>query len=416
MFRPISICLGFRFNLSRKGSKFISFLSIASMIGIILGVAILITVLSVMNGFDAQIKKQFFAIAPQVTVVTNQKHMRDWHKLAAVVKQNPQVKALAPYVNGKGMLSFKGQVAAVQVLGVIPKQEEHISQIDTKMRNGSFTSLQPKRFNMVIGLKLAENLGVFVGDKIILLTPQTSTSPLGIAPRYRQFTVSGIFHAGSGFGLDGSVAYINYQDAKALFIGHSALHGLHVTVHDIYQAPQVARQLQEKLPLGVFVSNWSDQFGAFFHAIKMEKTMMFFILLLIIAVAAFNLVSGLVMVVNDKQADIAILRTLGLTRSRIMLSFIVQGAIIGLVGVILGILLGLLLAFNATAITNWIQHLFHVQFVSSSVYFINYLPSKVQLSDVVVVGVVAFIMTLLATIYPAIRAFKTQPAEALKYE
>lgn len=416
MFKPLSICLGLRYNFNSHKTGFVSFLSFASMIGVALGVAILITVLSVMNGFDHAIKQRFFSVAPQVTLVTGNHSQFNWASLQKDVQQVPGVKQAAPYINGKGMLSFDGGVAAASILGVIPTQEERVSDIVKKMVVGKFSSLQPGKYHIVLGQGLAEDLGVLVGDSIILLTPQASTSPLGILPRYRQFTVSGIFKVGAGFGMDSSVAFINYQDGRKLFVGNSAQLGLHITVNDIYQAPHIAMQLQRQSKPGTFVHSWADQFGAFFHALSLEKTMMFFILLLIIAIAAFNLVSGMVMVVNDKQGDIAILRTLGLPRKKIMASFMVQGLMIGLVGVLLGAGLGIVLSFNATAISNFIQHTFHVQLVNASVYFVNYLPSRLQWSDVALVMVVALLLTFLATLYPAWRAFKTQPAEALKYE
>ena len=416
MFRPLALCLGIRYNLSRKRTGFVSFLSIASMVGIILGVAILITVLSVMNGFDYEIKQRFFSVAPQVTVTTHQTTPLNWSQLGQWVTQNPNVNNYAPYMNGKGMLSFKGDVAAVELVGIVPAQEQKISQIAHKMVAGSLSSLVPGHYNIILGRQLALNLGVLVGDQVVVLTPQATTTPLGILPRYRQFTVSGVFHAGTGFGIDDSVAFIHYQDAQKLFSGGAIFQGVHVTVKNIYQAPDVADQLQNSLPPGYFVSSWSDQFGAFFHALAMEKTMMFFILLLIIAVAAFNLVSGLVMVVNDKQADIAILRTLGARRSTIMLSFVIQGALIGFVGIVLGIGLGLVLSINATAIVNEIQNIFHVQFIQSSVYFVDYLPSRLEGQDVILVGGITFLLTLIATIYPAWRAFQTMPAEALRYD
>lgn len=386
------------------------------MIGIALGVAVLITVLSVMNGFDYQIKKRFFAVAPQVTVLTQADLTKEWSTQLHQLSQQQGITAVAPFVNGKGMLTHHGQVSGVEVLGINPKQESAISALATKVYSGNLNSLQPNQFNIAIGMTLANNLDLSVGDKVILLTPQTSVSPLGIAPRYRQFTVSAIFHVGGGFGFDNGVAYINLQDAQRLFTGSARLSGFHIKLDNLYQAGIVSERLRAQLPPGYLVSNWTETYGAFFHALAMEKTMMFIILLLIVAVAAFNLVSTLVMVVNDKQSDIAILRTLGASPATIMLSFIYQGAIVGLFGVLLGVGLGLLLAVNATQIVNTIQQLFHVQLIPSSVYFINYLPSRILPMDVIKVAVYAWMLSLIATIYPATRAFKTQPAQALRYE
>lgn len=416
MIKPLSLFIALRYTRAKKRNQFVSFISLASMIGIALGVAVLITVLSVMNGFDYQIKKRFFAVAPQVTVITRQNLSDQWQSLIAQVDKVSGIAAEAPFVNGKGMLTHNGQVSGVEVLGIKPSDESRISELSKKMLSGRLSSLTPGSFHIALGVTLADNLGLTLGDKVILLTPQTSVSPLGITPRYRQFTVSAIYHVGGGFGFDNGVAYINIQDAERLFTSNSRLSGLHIKLENLYQAAPVSQQLMSQLPPGFMVSNWTETYGAFFHALAMEKTMMFIILILIVAVAAFNLVSTLVMVVNDKQSDIAILRTLGATPSTIMLTFILQGAIVGLLGVIVGVIFGLLLAANATSIVNFLQQAFHVQFIPSSVYFINYLPSRILPLDVVEVAGYGWLLSLLATIYPAVRAFKTQPAQALRYE
>jgi lipoprotein-releasing system permease protein len=416
MIKPLSLHIAWRYTRAKKRNQFVSFISLASMLGIALGIAVLITVLSVMNGFDYQIKTRFFAVAPQVTVVTEQNLEDQWSALEHQAYNVKGVVASAPFVNGKGMLTHDGMVSGVQVLGINPSREEKISKLNKKMVSGSLNSLTPGSYHIVLGMTLASNLGLQVGDKVVLLTPQTSVSPLGIAPRYRQFTVSGIFHVGGGFGFDNGVAYTSLQDAQRLFLGAQRLSGLHIKLRNLYDAPSITSALAKKFPPGFQISNWTQTYGAFFHALAMEKTMMFIILILIVAVAAFNLVSTLVMVVNDKQSEIAILRTLGARRSMIMATFIFQGAIVGILGTLIGVIAGLLLASNATAIVNEIQHVFHVQFIQSSVYFIDYLPSKIEFSDVLHVAFYGFVLSLVATIYPAFRAFKCQPAEALRYE
>lgn len=416
MIKPLSLYIGLRYTRAKKRSQFVSFISLASMIGIMLGVAVLITVLSVMNGFDSEITHRFFAIAPQVTVFTSHPQRDNPADLQAKVASVPGVKALAPFVSGKGMLSHAGQVSGAQVIGITPALENNISSLGKKMLDGELATLTPGSFHAVLGIKLATSMGLRVGDKLVLLTPQTTVSPLGISPRYRQLTVSGIYHVGGGFGFDNGVIYMNRHDASRLFAGGDALYGWHVTLKNIYDATPVSNTIALKMPNNYFVSNWTQTFGAFFKAIAMEKSMMFVILCLIVAVAAFNLVSSLVMAVNDKQADIAILRTLGANRSTIMGAFIIQGAMIGLIGTLLGIVLGLLLAENATAVVNGIEHLFHVQLIPASVYFIDFLPTKIEVSDIWHIGLMAFVMSLLATLYPAKRAFNTQPAEALRYE
>lgn len=415
MIRPLSLNIGLRYTRAKRRNHFISFISLASMLGIALGVMVLITVLSVMNGFDYQIRRHFFTIAPEVTISTQGNILSNWKTSMDTLKQVTDVTGVAPYVSGKGMLLYQGQFEGVQTVGIDPVAESQVSLLGKKLNSGSLSSLQPGKFNMVMGLELASQLGVGLGDQVSLLTPEPTVTLAGVFPRYRRFTVSGIFHTGSGFGFESGVVYINLQDAKKLF-ANNAISGFHIKLTDIYQAPSVTSEIRDLLPNGYVVTNWTVQFGAFFQALAMEKTMLFVILSLIIGVAVFNLVSTLVMVVNDKRADIAILRTLGATRGMIMRAIMVQGALVGLIGTAIGLGLGLLLAANVTSITNWIQNLFNVQFLNSSVYFLDYLPSKIQWSDVISVCVLSVVLSVVAALYPARIAFKTQPAEALRYE
>lgn len=416
MIRPLALYIGLRYTRAKRRNHFISFISLASMLGIALGVMVLITVLSVMNGFDYQIRTRFFAIAPQVTVFGNQAIQKVWPDLDKKVMSISGVEATAPYVSGKGMLSVAGQFDGIQVVGIDPKVEPTVSEIGKKIVQGSLNTLTPNSFNMIMGKKLAETLGLQVGDKVTLLTPRTTVSLAGVFPVYRRFTLSGIFEAGSGFGFENTVAYINLQDASKLFPPGIGSSGLHVKLNNLYDANSISQAIENFLPPGYLVTNWTEQFGAFFQALTMEKTMLFLILLLIVAVAAFNLVSTLVMVVNDKRADIAILRTLGASPRTIMATFIIQGAVVGLIGTLLGVIGGIIFSLNVTHLANFLQREFNVQFISSSVYFIDFLPSRLQAIDVVRVGIAAFLLSLLATIYPAFIAFRTQPAEALRYE
>jgi len=417
MYRPLALYIGLRYTRAKRRTHFVSFISLASVLGIALGVMVLITVLSVMNGFDHQIRQRFFAMVPQVTVISPNDITQEWQSLSSTVDRVPAVTDAAPFISGKAMLIHEGQVNAVEVLGILPKQEQKISKLPQLMVDGRLASLQANTFHIVLGQKLAQSLGLTVGGKVNLFTPQTTMTPVGLFPRFRQFTVSGIFATKSGFGFDSGVAYISLPDARRLFPLRHSSNGLHIKLNDIYAANSVTETLQGNLPIGYFVSNWTQRYGAFFSTLGMEKTMMFVILLFIIAVAAFNLVSSLVMVVNDKRADIAILRTLGATRSTIMSTFIIQGAALGLVGTLLGVVSGILLALNVTAVVNALQNWLHVQFISASVYFgINFLPSKLQLSDIVLVASLSFALCLLATLYPAFMAFRTHPAEALRYE
>lgn len=414
--RPLALYIGLRYTRAKRRTRFVSFISLASMLGIALGVTALITVLSVMNGFDYQIREHFFALAPQVTAVTSGPVSNTWRDLAAKIEKIPDVITATPFVSGNGLFTLSGQITGVQAVGIDPQQEIKISQLKNAIVEGNLDTLQPGQFNLIIGRSLAHTLGVHVGDKINLFTPQMNITLAGSFPRFRQFTVSGIFHINDGFGFEGSVVYTNLVDAEKLFPAGFGTSGLHIKLQDVYQAPQVSNQINAILPPGYTVTNWMVQTGAFFQTLAMEKTMMTVILLLIVVVAVFNLVSSLVMIVNDKRADIAILRTLGASPATIMATFIIQGAVVGFIGVMLGLIGGLLLAANATQLTNELQHLFHVQFISAAVYFIDFLPSRIEMSDVVKVCVAAFGLSVLATIYPASLAFRTQPAEALRYE
>lgn len=415
MFKPLSFYIGLRYTRAKRRNGFISFISLASMIGIALGVAVLITVLSVMNGFDIHIRQGIFSLAPQISMTGVENKLNNWQPLQQRLTTFPNIVATAPYVQGQGIFKNQDIVEPVVVMGIDPSQEIKLNELSQKMTVGNLNNLQTGKFGVVLGAELANSLGAVLGSKVILITPQMSVTPAGVTPRFKRFTVVGIFQAGNGFGFDSRLAFIQLQDAQALFMMNNAISGIHAKLPDPYMAINVAQQLQIAFP-NTLVSNWTDEYGAFFKAIALEKTMMFLILLLIVAVAAFNLVSSLVMVVNDKQADIAILRTYGATPSFIMRIFIVQGMIVGLVGTLLGLIGGILLALNVTAIVNGIQNLFGVQLFQSSVYYITYLPSKLEAGDIIEIAIIAILLSLLATIYPAWRASRTQPAEALRYE
>lgn len=416
MIRPLALYIGLRYTRAKRRNHFISFISLVSMLGIALGVAVLITVLSVMNGFDYQIRSHFFAIAPEVTIMSSQDINDYWQKMQAQVNQAPGVANSAPYISGMGMINNQGIVNGVEVVGILPQEENKVSALHEKMVKGKLDSLTAGDYHMVIGEQLAQRMGLYIGDKVTLFTPQATNTPFGMLPQFRRFTISGIFNTRSGFGFDTGVVYIHLQDANKLFPSAHGTSGLHVKLQSIYQAPTVSTFLQAQMPRGFVVTNWTEQYGPFFNAIAMEKTMMFVILLLIVAVAVFNLVATLVMVVNEKRADIAILRTLGASPRTIMSVFIIQGAIVGIIGTCLGLIGGIILALNATRIVNFIQQIFHVQFIKASVFFVDYLPSLLQWRDVINVSLIALVLSLLATIYPAIVAFRTQPAEALRYE
>lgn len=414
MFKPLPLFIGLRYMRAKKKNHFVSFISLSSMLGIGMGVMVLITVLSVMNGFDAEIHKRFFGMAPEVTVSGMDGKISDWQTLKSKLQSEPGIKAISPYVTAQGLLTYDGQVLPVMLTGIIPEQEKNVTHLADKILLGSLGDLD--HFGIVLGRSIAENLGIMIGDKISVMIPQATVTPAGMVPRFKRFTVKGIFSAGNGFNFDTKLAFINMADAQKLMQLGDDISGLKMKIDDIYQAQTISKQLSKQLGETYQVSNWTDSFGAFFQAVKMEKTMMFLILLLIIAVAAFNLVSSLVMVVNDKQAEIAIMRTIGATPATILWTFIIQGMMVGVIGTFMGIVAGLLLASNATVIVNSLQSMFDMHILSSSIYFVDYLPSKILLSDVWQVCAVALFMSFIATIYPAWRASKTVIAEALHYE
>lgn len=416
MFRPAALFIGLRYTRAKRRNHFISFISIVSMVGIALGVTVLITVLSVMNGFDREIRNRVFSMVPPVTITSSSGYVAGWQRLQQTVATFPTVLASAPFATGEVLLNNGGSVQPALVNGILPQEEKNVSAVATKMVSGELSDLKPGQFGIILGENLANRLEANVGDKITVVTPQVSLSPAGVMPRYKRFTVVGIFRAGSGFGFDASLTFVHLKDAQALFGLGSNVTGLHVNINDVYAAPNFARTIINELSPNASITTWADQFGEFFHAVQLEKTMMFFILLLIIAVAAFNLVATLVMVVNEKQSDIAILRTFGATPNMIMNIFIVQGGLVGVFGTLIGVIGGVALAWNVTDIVNWIEHVFHVQFLSSNVYFVNYLPSEIEWADVAKISIAALLLSLVATIYPAWRASKMDPVESLRYE
>jgi len=416
MLRPAALFIGMRYTRAKRQNHFISFISLVSMIGIALGITVLITVLSVMNGFDKEIKKRVFSMVPPITISSNSGTLADWQGLQKLLIPYTPITHSAPFVTGEVLLNNAGSTQPAVISGILPDEEKNVSEIASKMVEGKLSNLQPGQFGIVLGENLAGALNARIGDKITVVTPKITLSPAGAIPRFKRFVVVGIFSAGSGFGFDRSLGFVHLNDVQKLLGLESNVTGLHLNVKDVFAAPAIAQDLRHQLTSSASISTWADQFGEFFHAVQLEKTMMFFILLLIIAVAAFNLVSTLMMVVNEKESDIAILRTFGATPFTIMSIFIIQGGIIGVFGTLFGLIGGLLLASNVTEIVNWIQNVFHIQFLSSNVYFVNYLPSEIEWSDIVKICFASLVLSLIATIYPAWRASKMDPVESLRYE
>lgn len=414
---PYEWQLGWRYTRAGKrttGNGFISFISLISMSGIALGVAALIVVLSVMNGFQRDVRDRMLSVLAHIEIFSPTGSMPDWQKTAHEALLNKEVIGAAPYVEAQALLTRDDTVSGVALRGVEPALEGHVSDIDKEMTAGQLTDLKPGQFGIVLGGDLATNLGVIQGDKVTLVAPEGSITPAGMLPRLKQFTVVGIFESGH-YEYDSSLALIDMTDAQALFRLPSPT-GVRLRLKDMQRAPAVARQLSHTLSGDLYIRDWTQQNKTWFSAVQIEKRMMFIILTLIIAVAAFNLVSSLVMTVTEKQADIAILRTLGAQPGSIMKIFVVQGVTIGFIGTILGVAFGSLIAATIPITVPMIEHAFHVQFLPPSVYFISELPSDLELSDVTRIGLIAFVLSSLATLYPSWRAAKVRPAEALRYE
>lgn len=413
--QPYELFIGLRYTRAKRRNHFISFISLISMLGMALGVMALIVVLSVMNGFQKEIRARMLGASPHLEVVADGGRLNDWRPVLDKVAQHPQVSAAAPYVAGQGMLSFEQNVQGVMVRGIDPARETAITELANKIKAGALEDLRSGEFGIVLGTDLARALGVRLGERIMLIAPQGQITPAGMMPRLKQFRVVGIFEIGMA-PYDNNLALINISDAQKLFQLGDAVTGISAKLRDIDLAPSVAHDLQTQLPPELFANDWTHQNSNYFRAVQMEKKMMFIILSLIVAVAAFNIVSTLVMAVTDKQADIAILRTLGASPRSIMKIFIVQGVVIGLIGTLLGSVGGIVLALNLDVVVPFIEHLFGVQFLAKDVYYINELPSDLRYHEVLLVSGISFLISLLATLYPSYRASKTQPAEALRYE
>ncbi|AOF83103.1 liporeleasing system, transmembrane, LolC/E family protein [Methyloversatilis sp. RAC08] len=410
------ILLGLRYVRAKRRNGFISFISLISTLGLALGIAALITVLSVMNGFQKELRTRILGVASHVQITGYDNELTDWQQVADRALQNKDVKAAAPYVSEQAMLSFDQTVRGAMVRGVLPAAEDGVADFSQHMRAGSLTDLQPGGFGVVLGIELARALRVQVGEKVTLIAPQGLVTPAAVLPRLKQFTVVGVFEAGH-FEYDASLALIHMQDAQTLYRMEDRVSGVRLKLGDLFDAPRVARDLHAQMSGdGLLVGDWTRQHANFFRAIAIEKNMMFIILMLIVAVAAFNIVSMLIMVVTDKQADIAILRTLGASPASMMAVFIVQGAIIGGGGLLLGVAGGVALASNLDIVVPAIEAIAGVSLWSAEVYFIPELPSEILWSDVITVTVIGGLLTLAATLYPSWRASRVQPAEALRYE
>ena len=414
MYNPFEAFIGLRYVRARRRNHFISFISLISMLGIAIGVLALITVLSVMNGFQKELTGRILAMASHATVVQDNAAMDDWQATAMTLKRQPGIIGVAPYFRAEGMLVHEHRVHGVVLRGILPREEKTVSLVAEKMQSGDFSGLVPGQFGMIIGSESAQRLGVMPGDTITLVAPQAAEGAAGILPRLKRFTVVGTFTAGM-HEFDSGLALIHLEDALQLF-DRAGPAGLRLKTGDVMQAPRISREAMQAVPGQYDVIDWTRRHATFFRALKTEKRVMTVILALIIAVAAFNVIATLMMVVTDKQADIAVLRTLGAGSNSIMRIFIIQGTVIGLVGIVLGVLGGIWLADNINAIIKMVEQFLDVRFMSPDVYYISELPSDLHWRDVIVTASLAFLLAVAGTIYPAWRAAQTQPAEALRYE
>jgi len=415
---PFELFVGMRYTRAKRKNHFISFISMTSMIGIGLGVAALIVVLSVMNGFQEELRARILGVASHIQITGSNNSLRDWQAVADSAKRSPHVLGAAPYIMAQGMLSNGQAVQGAIIRGVLPGDEAKVSDLAGHMRVGQLADLKSGEFGIVLGAELAQSLGVVLGDKVVLMAPQGQFTPTGVVPRIKQFIVVGLFQIGM-YEYDSGLALIDMRDAGVLYRMSDRVSGLRLKLDDLFLAPEVSRDLSVRLsewPETLFLSDWTQEHANFFRAVQMEKRVMFIILALIVAVAAFNIVSTLVMAVTDKRADIAIMRTFGASPRSVMAIFMVQGALIGLVGTLVGALFGVLIALNISTIVPFIEHLFNVQFLAKDVYYISELPSHLLWSDVFTIVVMSFLLSLLATLYPSCKASQMNPAEALRYD
>lgn len=387
------------------------------MVGISLGVAALIIVLSVMNGFQSELRSRILGVASHIEITENGNQLSEWSALAKQVNALPNVQASAPYVMAQGMLSYGQAVQGALVRGVLPSAEDKVADLGKNMKIGQLNDLRAGEFNIILGADLAYALGLRVGDKVVLMAPQGQYTPTGVVPRIKQFNVVGLFQIGM-YEYDAGLALIHIDDAAKLYRMGDNVSGLRLKINELFDAPAMSATLNKQLmPIGAYyITDWTQQHANFFKAVQLEKRVMFIILTLIVAVAAFNIVSTLVMAVTDKRADIAIMRTLGASPRSIMQIFIIQGALIGIIGTFFGAILGIVIALNIDTIVPFIENLFQVQFLAKDVYYISELPSKLEWNDAVTITMTSIVLSLLATLYPSYKASKINPAEALRYE
>ena len=415
MSTPFEIFTALRYTRAKRSNRVISFITAVAIVCIVIGVTALITVLSVMNGFEQELRVRILGMASHATISAVEGGLQDWRKVADDAAKNPEVAGVAPYIEGQGMLRVGSQNSPTMLRGILPNEEVKVSDIGDKMKEGQLVDLQPGAYNIVIGRELAQELGVGVGDKVDLMIAAAAVTPAGIVPRFRRFTVTGIFEVGM-YEFDRGLVLVHLDDAAALYRMGTGVTGVRIKLHDLFKAPEVSRELADNLPGIYYISDWTRQHANFFRAVATEKVVMFIILSLIVLVAVINIVSTLTMVVQEKQSDIAILRTLGATPGSIMGIFMVQGLVIGVVGTVLGVFCGVELSLHVQTLVPLLEKLTGQRFLSPDIYYISELPSKLDLSDVIRVSALTFMLGFVSTLYPSWRASRMLPAEALRYE
>ena len=415
MIQPLELSIGLRYTRAKRRTHFISFISLTSMLGITIGVWALITVLSIMNGFERELKERILAVASHVTVTGQDNWLDNWEKVNRSIITQPDVLSAAPFITGQGLALKNNEVKGVLIRGVDPELENLVSSLPRHMYRGSWQDLAAGSWGIILGSTLSWQLNASIGDKVTVVAPKGQITPAGLLPRLKRFTVVGIFELGM-YEYDSGLVLLHIDDAAKLLKAGSKVNGIRLKVSDLYRAPVTRNALAEKLGSRYRVSDWTREHVNFFRALKIERRVMFIILLLIVAVAAFNIVSTLVMVVTDKRADVAILRTMGMKPIRVMMIFIIQGTVIGFAGTLAGAAVGILTAINVETLVPWLENLFKIEFFPASVYVISDFPAELRWPDVYQITGISLFLSVLATLYPAWRASRTVPAEVLRYE